>query len=62
MGAENSAGNESGGNVRYHILACESLAKVRKLLAEAELREQQVQTKRSQSTLIAQQILKNATT
>lgn len=46
---------------RRYLRACESLAKVRKLLAEAELREQQVRNKQSTSTLIAQQILKNAT-
>jgi hypothetical protein len=46
---------------RRHLRACESLAKVRKLLAEAELKEQQARNKRSKSTLIAQQVLKNAT-
>lgn len=46
---------------KRYLRACESLAKVRKLLAEANLREQQAKTKRSQSTLIAQQVLKNAT-
>jgi len=47
---------------KRYLRACESLAKVRKLLAKAELREQQAQNKRSKSTMIAQQILKNATT
>lgn len=46
---------------RRFTKACESLAKVRKLVAEADLREQQARNKRGQSTLIAQQILKNAT-
>jgi hypothetical protein len=46
---------------KRHLRACESLAKVRKLLAEANLREQQAQTKRSQSTLIAQKVLENGT-
>ncbi len=46
---------------KRYLRACESLAKVRKLLAEAELKEQQAQNKRSKSTLISQQILKNAT-
>lgn len=41
-----------------YLRACESLAKVRKLLAEAELKEQQARNKRSQSTLIAQKIRK----
>jgi hypothetical protein len=38
--------------------ACESLAKVRKLLSEAELRDQQARNKRSQSTLAAQKLYK----
>lgn len=46
---------------KRYLRACESLAKVRKLLAEAELKEQQARNKRSKSTLISQQILKNAT-
>lgn len=46
---------------KRYLRACESLAKVKKLLAEANLREQQATTKRSQATLISQQILKNAT-
>lgn len=46
---------------KRYLRACESLAKVRKLLAEAELKEAQARNKRSQSTLISQQILKNAT-
>jgi hypothetical protein len=46
---------------RRHLRACESLAKVRKLLAEAELREQQARAKRSQSKLIADQVLKDLT-
>jgi hypothetical protein len=50
----------TGAQKRY-LRACESLAKVRKLLAEAELKEQQARNKRSKSTLIAQEILKNAT-
>ena len=50
----------TGAQKRY-LRACESLAKVRKLLAEAELKEQQAQSKRNKSTLIAQQVLKNAT-
>jgi hypothetical protein len=49
------------GAQRRYIKACESLAKVRKLLAEAELREAQACAKRSQSTRLAQQILKDAT-
>ena len=44
---------------KRYLRACESLAKVRKLLAEAELKEQQAQNKRSKSTLIAQQVLKD---
>lgn len=46
---------------RRFTKASESLAKVRKLLAEADLREQQARNKRGQSTLIAQKILENAT-
>lgn len=46
---------------RRYLRACESLAKVRKLLAEAELKQAQARNKRSQSTLITQQVLKNAT-
>lgn len=46
---------------RRFTRACESLAKVNKLLAEAELKEQQARNKRSQSTLIAQKILEKAT-
>jgi hypothetical protein len=46
---------------KRYLRVCESLAKVRKLLAEAELKEQQARNKRSKSTLIAQQVLKNAT-
>lgn len=39
--------------------ACESLAKVRKHLAEANLRDQQAETKRRQATLLSTQIYKN---
>ncbi len=46
---------------KRYLRVCESLAKVRKLTAEADLREQQARNKRSKSTAIAQQILKNAT-
>lgn len=49
----------TGAQKRY-LRACESLAKVRKLLAEAELKEQQARNKRSKSTAITQKILKNA--
>lgn len=41
--------------------ACEALSKVRKLISDAELKEAQAKTKRSQSTLIAQKILEKAT-
>lgn len=41
--------------------ACETLAKVRKLISDAELKEAQARNKRSQSTLIAQKILEQAT-
>jgi hypothetical protein len=50
----------TGAQKRY-LRACESLAKVRKLLAEAELREQQARNKRSKSTAIANQLLKDLT-
>ena len=46
---------------KRYLRACESLAKVRKLLAEAELREQQARNKRSKSTVIANQLLKDLT-
>lgn len=38
--------------------ACESLAKVRKLLSEAELKDQQARAKKSQSTLASQRLYK----
>jgi hypothetical protein len=46
---------------RRFTRACEALAKVKKLLAEADLKDQQAKNKRGQSTLIAQKILENAT-
>jgi hypothetical protein len=46
---------------RRYLRACESLAKVRKLLAEAELKEQQARNKRSKSTAIATKLLKELT-
>lgn len=46
---------------KRYLRACESLAKVRKLLAEAELREQQARNKRSKSTAIANKLLKDLT-
>lgn len=46
---------------KRHLRACESLAKVRKLLAEAELREQQARNKRSKSAAIANKLLKDLT-
>jgi hypothetical protein len=42
---------------RRYLRACESLAKVRKLLAEANLREQQARNKREQSASLANKIL-----
>ncbi len=50
----------SGAQRRY-LRACESLAKVKRLLAEAELREQQARNKRSKSTMIATKLLKDLT-
>lgn len=50
----------SGAQKRY-LRACESLAKVRKLLAEAELKKQQAKNKRGKSTLIANKLLKDLT-
>ncbi len=50
----------SGAQRRY-LRACESLAKVRKLLAEAELKEQQARNKRSKSTVMATKLLKDLT-
>ena len=47
---------------KRYLRACESLAKVRKLLAEAELREQQARNIRSKSTLIANKLLNDITT
>ncbi len=38
--------------------ACESLAKVKKLLSESDLKDQQARTKKSQSTLNAQKLYK----
>ena len=43
---------------RRYLRACESLAKVRKLLAEAELKEQQARNERSKSTSMASKLLK----
>ncbi len=50
----------TGAQKRY-LRACESLVKVRKLLAEADLREQQARNKRSKSTAIASKLLKDLT-
>ena len=50
----------SGAQRRY-LRAGESLAKVRKLLAEAELKEQQARNKRSKSAAVANQLLKDLT-
>ena len=46
---------------RRYLRACEALAKVRKLLAEAELKEQQAQNKREKSAVIANNLLKELT-
>lgn len=46
---------------KRYLRACESLAKVKKLLAEANLREQQAATKRKQSTILANKLLKEIT-
>jgi hypothetical protein len=51
----------TGAQKRY-LRACESLAKVRKLLAEAELKEQQARNKRTKSTAIANKLLKDLAT
>ncbi len=48
----------SGAQRRY-LRACESLAKVRKLLAEAELREQQARNRQSKSTFLTNKLLKD---
>lgn len=45
---------------KRYLRACESLAKVRKLLAEAALREQQARNKRSKSAAIAGKILSDS--
>ncbi len=50
----------TGAQKRY-LRACESLAKVRKLLAEAELKEQQARNKRSKSIVIANKLLNDLT-
>lgn len=44
---------------KRYLRACESLAKVRKLLAEAELKEQQARNKRSKSEGIVNKLLKD---
>ena len=44
---------------RRYLRACESLAKVRKLLAEAELKEQQARNKRSKSAAVDNKLLKD---
>lgn len=46
---------------KRYLRACESLAKIRKLLAEAELREQQAREKRSKSAAVANRLLKDLT-
>jgi hypothetical protein len=46
---------------RRFLKAVETLAKVKRLLAEAAYREQQARHKRGQSTLASQQLLKNVT-
>lgn len=46
---------------RRYLRACESLAKVRKLLSEAELKEQQARNKRSKTTMVANKLLKDLT-
>lgn len=43
---------------KRHLKACETLAKVKKLLSEAELRDQQAKNKKSQSTLNSQRLYK----
>lgn len=49
----------SGAQKRY-LNACESLAKVRKLLAEANYRDSQAQVKRNQSAAIVKGVLKES--
>ena len=44
---------------RRFMKACETLAKVKKILSEAELRDQQAKNKRAQSTLAAQRLYKS---
>ena len=46
---------------RRFLKAVETLAKVKRLLSEAEYREQQAKHKRGQGTLVSQKILKNLT-
>lgn len=46
---------------KRYLRAVESLAKVRKLLAEAELKEQQAKNKRSRSAALANKLLKDLT-
>ena len=46
---------------KRYLRTCESLAKVRKLLAEAELKEQQAQDIRSKSAFLANKLLKDLT-
>lgn len=41
--------------------ACEALAKVKKLLADTDLKEQQAQNKRNQSVVLANKLLKDLT-
>ncbi|MGI8668779.1 MAG: hypothetical protein ACR2J3_02910 [Aridibacter sp.] len=45
---------------KKNLRAVESLAKVRKLLAEAELKEQQTRNKRSKNTAIADKFLNDS--
>lgn len=44
---------------KRYMRACESLAKVRKLLAEADYREEQARLKRNQTLLIAKKVVGN---
>jgi len=46
---------------RRYLRACESLAKVRKLLTEAELKQAQARNKRSKSAATANKLLKDLT-
>jgi len=46
---------------RRFLRAVETLAKVKRLLSEAEYRQQQAKHKRGQATLTSQQLLKNLT-